>query len=144
MHGCVPSKALYERIHKAWEYMDAHPDVTAVLSGGQGEGEEISEARAMERYLLSRGIGKERLLLEEESTNTAENIAFSLRIIGDRHKPIAVVTNHFHLPRSCAIARKSGCTDVTGIAAPYRSLRLLWYVPREVLAYIKDKIYHNL
>ncbi|MGI6071102.1 MAG: YdcF family protein [Blautia sp.] len=144
VRGTELTKALYERVHKAWEYMDTHPSVIAVLSGGRGEGEEMSEARAMEAYLLNKGIAQERLLLEERSTNTAENIAFSLDMIGDCHRPVAVVTNHFHIPRSCAIARKAGCTDVTGIAAPYRSVRLLWYIPREILAYVKDKIYGNL
>lgn len=144
VRGQRMSKALYERVHTAWEYLRDHPRTKAVLSGGQGEGEEITEARAMEKYLLAKGIAKERLLLEEHSTNTTENIRYSLAMIKDCQKPIGVVTNHFHVFRGCAIARKAGCRDVTGIPAPYRSIRLLWYIPREILAYGKDKLKGNL
>lgn len=138
------SRALYERTRCALAYLRAHPETRAVLSGGKGRGEDITEAEAMAEYLTARGIAPERLVLEKRSVNTKENLDYSLELIGDRHCPIGVVTNHFHLYRSCAIARKAGCTDVKGLAAPYRTWRLLWYVPREVLAYLKDRLKGNL
>lgn len=144
VHGRELSKALYERVHQALRYLQEHPCTKAVLSGGRGSGEDITEAQAMAEYLTAHGISAGRLLMEERSTNTKENIAYSLELIGDMHCPIGVVTNHFHIFRGCAIARKAGCTDVEGIPAPYRSVRLLWYIPREILAYFKDKILGNL
>lgn len=144
VRGRELSLALYERVHRALEYLREHPHTKAVLSGGRGTGEEITEAQAMADYLTANGITPGRLLLEDRSTNTRENIAYSLKLIGDVHCPIGVVTNHFHIFRGCAIARKAGCTDVEGISAPYRTVRLLWYIPREVLACIKDKLCGNL
>ena len=64
------TKALYERVRKALEYLETHPETKAVLSGGKGKGEAISEAEAMRRYLIRKGISPERLLLEEKSVNT--------------------------------------------------------------------------
>ena len=93
--------ALLERTRRALQYLKDNPRTRAVLSGGRGTGEQISEAEAMYRYLTSRGIAGERLLLEDQSVNTAENIRFSLEKIGSKDVSIGVVTNNFScVPRS--------------------------------------------
>lgn len=143
VNGTRLTKALLERTRRALQYLKDNPDTIAVLSGGKGEGELISEAEAMAEYLKRHGIPQERLLLEKRSTSTSENLKFSLEMIGPDHR-IGVVTNHFHVFRGTAIARKCGCREVYPIPAPYRSYRLLFYIPREILAYIKDKLAGNL
>ncbi|MDF2879300.1 MAG: YdcF family protein, partial [Clostridia bacterium] len=70
----TPSLALKYRLDKAYTYLNKNPQTIAILSGGQGPGESITEAEAMRRYLSQKGIAKERLVLEEHSTNTYENI----------------------------------------------------------------------
>ena len=126
------------------EYLEKNPKTRAVLSGGQGEGETISEAEAMCRYLEDHGISRERLILEDRSTNTKENLDFSLALIGDLNASIGVVTNHFHVFRGVAIGKKCGCKNIYPIPSRYRSWRLVIYIPREILAIIKDKILGNL
>ena len=69
--GTKPSKALKDRLDTAKEYMQANPETIAVLSGGQGKMEEISEAECMRRYLEKAGISRERLILEQRSTTTS-------------------------------------------------------------------------
>lgn len=138
------SKALLERTVKALEYLRENPGTRAVLSGGRGEGEDISEAEAMRRFLVKEGVSPSRLLLEERSTNTKENLDYSLEIIGDMSCSVGVVTNHYHVFRGVAIGKKAGCRNIYGIAAPYCTHRLLWYIPREILAIIKDKLLGNL
>lgn len=136
--------ALLERTRRAFQYLEENPDTIAVLSGGKGTGERISEAQAMYDYLTEKGIDASRLIREEKSTNTKENIAFSLKKIGSTEHSIGVVTNNFHVFRGVAIARKCGCRQVYPIPSRYRSWRLLIYIPREILAILKDKIVGNL
>ena len=144
VNGVRLSKALLERTRRALEYLEKNPKTRAVLSGGQGEGETISEAEAMRRYLEDHGISRERLILEDRSTNTKENLDFSLALIEDLNAPIGVVTNHFHVFRGVAIGKKCGCKNIYPIPSRYRSWRLVIYIPREILAIIKDKILGNL
>lgn len=142
--GTRMTLALLERTRRACQYLRDNPRTKAVLSGGKGNGEIISEAQAMFEYLVERGISKDRLIKEEQSTNTKENLAFSLEKIGNKNVSVGVVTNNFHVFRGVAIARKCGFREVYGIPSRYRSWRLLIYVPREILAVIKDKIKGNL
>ena len=143
VQGTRLTLALLERTRRALKYLEENPQTKAVLSGGKGEGEEISEAQAMCNYLTAHGIDRERLILEDRSTSTAENLKFSLGIIGLEHS-VGVVTNHFHVFRGTAIGKKCGCKRIYPIPARYCSWRLLIYIPREILAIIKDKIVGNL
>ena len=143
VQGTRLTLALLERTRRALQYLEENPETKAVLSGGQGEGEDISEAQAMCNYLVEHGIDRERLILEGRSTNTTENLKFSLEIIGLDHS-VGVVTNNFHVFRGTAIGKKCGCKEIYPIPSRYRSWRLLIYIPREILAIIKDKIMGNL
>ena len=143
VEGTRLTLALLERTRRALKYLQENPETKAVLSGGKGTGEAITEAQAMYYYLTEHGIKEERLILEERSTSTAENLKFSLDLIGLDHS-VGVVTNHFHVFRGTAIGRKCGCREIYPIPSRYRSWRLLIYIPREILAIIKDKIIGNL
>ena len=81
-----------------------------ITSGGQGADEVTSEARAMANYLLSQGIPEEDILLEDKSTTTEENLAFSRKIMegrgGATHCTIA--TSSYHSLRAAMFARRAG------------------------------------
>ena len=136
--------ALLERTRRALQYLEENPGTRAVLSGGRGTGEAISEAEAMYRYLTAHGIDGRRLILEDRSTNTKENLSFSLEKIGDPEASVGVVTNNFHVLRGVLIGKKCGCKKIYPVPSKYRNWRLLIYIPREILAIIKDKIMGNL
>ena len=142
--GTRMTLALLERIRRALQYLEENPGTRAVLSGGKGDGENISEAEAMYRYLTEHGIEEERLIREDRSTNTKENLDFSLKLIGSTEVSIGVVTNNFHVFRGVLIGKKCGCRDIYPVPSRYRSWRLLFYIPREILAILKDKIVGNL
>lgn len=110
VRGEEPSKSLRRRIDAAEIYLKEHPDAKAILSGGQGNDELISEAEAMKRALASRGIAEERLILEERSTSTEENLAFSAEIIREKglNEKVAVVTDSYHQYRAKLMADRAG------------------------------------
>lgn len=115
----IPSLSLQYRIDSALQYALKYPHVILILSGGQGPGEDITEAEAMKRYLLKNGIEEKRLLLEPASTSTYENISFSVKLIPDSVDRVTIITSDYHLARAKKIARKLGFqTDVIVAKTP--------------------------
>lgn len=110
VYGELASLSLMERLEAAEEYLKEHPETVCILSGGQGPGEDISEAECMYRYLTEQGISPERLYLEDKSTSTRENMAFSREIIEEQgfHTNVAIVTNEYHEYRASIIAGEVG------------------------------------
>lgn len=118
VYGTRPSASLRSRMDAAITYMNENPDVFAILSGGQGSGEDISEAEAMRRYLVEHGIEEDRLILENRSTDTVENLTFSFAIAKEKgFSELAIVTNDFHMYRSCRLAKTMGY-EVGSVPAP--------------------------
>ena len=143
VNGSTPSVALQTRIDAAADYLAAHPDIPAVLSGGQGPGEHISEAQAMFNALTARGIDPERLILEEASTNTRENLENSLALLPDASRSrIAVVTNDFHMARVRLLMTAYSSEQVVQVPAelPWWWLSANYYV-RESFAVVKDALW---
>jgi uncharacterized SAM-binding protein YcdF (DUF218 family) len=131
--GETPGPALASRLRAALPYLQNNPGTVAVCSGGQGVGETISEAEAMKRWLIAAGVDAARIRLEDRSTTTAENLAFSKALIGDaeaERSRVVVATSEFHLFRARFIARREGFGQVQGVAAetPYRWLKLRYYL----------------
>lgn len=138
--GSVPSYALQKRLDAAYEYLMDNPGTKVMLSGGKGPGEDVTEAYAMSVYLQAMGIDKNRMILEEQSTNTDENIRYSMKLMDNPGDKVVLVTNYFHVYRGVGVAKKQGLSNVEGLGAPTK-----WYtVPnqylREAFAVIKYKI----
>jgi len=136
VNGTNPSYILRTRINAAAEYMQSHPGVICVVSGGQGNGEDISEAECMYRELTEAGIDGSRILLEDRSTSTAENLAFSMALLeqhaGSRPQRVGILSNEFHLFRATLFANEQGLEPVT-VPAPTRWTALfINYFLREI------------
>lgn len=144
VHEDGPSTVLRHRLDTAYDYLAANESTLCVVSGGQGPNEPWPEAQGMADYLVGRGIDSQRIILEDRSTTTVENLAFSGELMGGDPGSVGVVTNDFHVFRATAIARKLGFDDVCGIAAPSE----LWAMPnnalRECLGLGKDLLAGNL
>lgn len=116
-----PSVSLWDRICAAYEYLEKHPNTVAILSGGQGTDEPITEAECMYRELVNLGIDPKQLRREEEATSTWENIQFSLDMIeeetGVRPDSLGIISSEYHLLRASLLAKKCGVTDFIGIPA---------------------------
>ena len=118
VYGETPSITLEHRLEGAARYLDANPETKAVLSGGQGAGEDITEAECMRRYLTAHGIAPERLLTEDRSTSTKENLLFSKAVIeadGGIADGVVIVSSGYHLFRATKMAEMLGI-GATGAA----------------------------
>ena len=116
-----PSVSLMDRIHAAAEYLDEHPEVTAVVSGGKGADEPMTEAQCMYDELVGLGIDPSRIWVEDQATSTWENLHFSLNLIeentGTRPEKIGIVSSEYHLFRASLFADACG-VEAVGIPAP--------------------------
>ena len=125
VHGDRVTWVLSNRLDTAYDYAVAHPNTTLVVSGGQGDGESVTEASAMAGYLVRRGIDQSRILQEDKATSTAENFAFSKAIIDEqlgKDATIGFVTTRFHVYRAGRVALKGGI-PARGLGAPD-----VWYL----------------
>ena len=120
-----PSASLWDRIYGARDYLQEHPEVIAIVSGGQGEDEPMPEARAMYDELVKLGIDPDRIWLEENATSTWENLNFSLNLIeektGLRPDKIGIVSSEYHLFRASLFA--DAC-NVDSVLIPAQTSRL--------------------
>ncbi len=125
VHGDRVTWVLSNRLDTAYDYAVEHPKTVLVVSGGQGDGESVTEASAMAGYLTRRGLDAGRILLEDRAESTAENFAFSKAIIDETlgsDASIGFVTTRFHVFRAGAVARKGGIA-ARGLGAPD-----VWYI----------------
>lgn len=139
-----PSDVLQRRLDKALEYLLENPDTLVVVSGGQGSNEPVSEAQGMRDYLAARGIAGERILMEDASTSTWENLDYSARLIDKSEDDVVIVTNNFHVFRAVSIAKKQGYHTVQGMAASTHRGNLINNLLREFLGVLKDFLVGNL
>ena len=120
LHGDTPSLSLTDRLDAALDWLEAHPDCVAVVSGGQGPGETMTEGEAMEIWLEARGIDPQRIIVEDRATSTWENLENSFALIrgrgGEPDGDCAIVTSEYHLYRAKAMAEELGveCFGVAG------------------------------
>jgi uncharacterized SAM-binding protein YcdF (DUF218 family) len=131
-----PSAALGFRLDKAIEYLEENPETICIVSGGQGYNEPFAEAVGMAAYLEENGISEERIILEAESANTAENIANSMAFL-DAGDSVGIVTNNFHMFRALQTARREGLEHVCGITADTTKLYLPNNMLREFFGVVK-------
>lgn len=143
VNGTQPSGSLRNRIRVGIEYLNDNPDAIAVLSGGQGPDEGISEAQCMYQNMLAAGIDPGRLILEEQSTDTAENLRNSRALIPDGAQ-VGIVTNNFHIFRALALARNMDWEEVHGVPVATSLFSLPHYLMREFVGVVYETVRGNL
>ena len=134
-----PSILLQDRLDAALDYWEAHPEVTVVVSGGQGSNEPASEARCMADYLMDGGVPEDQILLEDRSHNTKENLLYSKELLAAEgiqveHADVLVVSNGFHLTRTRMLAERFGYGEVSTLAAPTT------HIPSRIQMYIREPL----
>jgi uncharacterized SAM-binding protein YcdF (DUF218 family) len=122
-----PSTMLRGRIDAAYDYLEKNPDTYAILTGGQGDDEPMSEAQSMFDTLKDKGVDSKRMYMELMATNTTENIQFSSQMIRNYNlnEDMAIVTDGFHQLRARIITKQLGITGKVGAVNANTSLRYL-------------------
>ena len=137
--GTTPTRPLKLRIQTAYEYMQNNPDTILIASGGKGWDERISEAECIRNSLVEMGLDESRIILEDASRDTEENIRNSYEFIPSKDCRVGVVTNSFHVWRSLQIAKSQGCENISGVPAKTLMPVGIHYVVREFFGYVKWK-----
>ncbi|MFD1427905.1 uncharacterized SAM-binding protein YcdF (DUF218 family) [Kroppenstedtia sanguinis] len=136
-----PSPALKERLDQALELYRQGLAPLLILSGGSPQGA-TPEARVMKEYLVQQGVQESDLILEDRSTNTAENLAYSKEALSSHGIwDVYLVTHDFHMYRAIRCARRAGVTVTPAPVAP-RSLTIPYQKTRECLALVKSYLLH--
>ena len=117
-------------------YLKKYPGTRVIVSGGQGPGEEISEADAMAAYLIRSGIDRERIIREDKSTSTIENLRYSRKYTDPEREDIGIVTNGFHMYRALLIAGQEGYRNAYKIPASSNPVFQINYLMREFFAVV--------
>ena len=140
VRGNEAEETLYMRCEKAAEYLNAHKNTVAIACGGIVHDDQyISEAQVISEILVSKGVERERIILEDKSRTTVENFVNARKIIDgmgdfDADK-IALLSSDFHLLRSTLIAKKTGLSCQT-VSAPSPKKELLKNYIREFFCFI--------
>lgn len=139
--GTVPSADLRVRLETAAGYLKANPQAKCIVSGGKGAGELAAEASVMKEYLAKLGIDPSRIVMEDRSKTTKENLEYSLAVIRENSwsEDIAIVTDEYHQYRAGRIAQSLGMKPYAVCAAtPWYIFSACW--ARELLALTKFMI----
>lgn len=139
-----PCRVLKYRLDRAYDYLTENPQAVCIVSGGKGWNEPETEAEIMRRYLLERGISEDRIIKEDRSKSTLENILFSRELLPSGDIPVGIVTNNFHVFRAVSIARKQGLSDAFGIPAGSEALFQPNNMFREFFGVMKDLAKGNM
>ena len=140
----TPSLTLTKRIHTALIYSKNNQDVIIIASGGKGGNEIYSEAEVISKILQENGINSNRIIIEDKSRSTYENLKYSGNFIDNFDKKIVIVSSDFHLFRAKYIARKMGYKNIGTLASKTPSILLLNYYIREYFAIIKELLVGNI
>ncbi len=138
LRGDRVSDILARRLDATYEFYTENEDITVVVTGGMGPGENIPEAVAMHDYLVAKGIPSEKIIVEDKSTSTQENFLFAKQLLIDSGfditQPVAFSTNHFHCYRAGQYALDAGFNSVTSISSNTGIMSLMPSYLREVFA----------
>ena len=143
VNGLVPSGSLVQRSERAASYLNDNPAAVCIASGGQGDGEDISEALCIKEQLISLGISEDRIILEEGSTSTSENLKYSTELLPERTKTVGIVTNDFHIYRALLYAGNYPDYEFFGIPARSTPYGFIHYAMREFFGIGKGLLNHE-
>lgn len=133
--GTRVTPLLAARIEKGIELLTCNPDAVLLMSGGQGPGEDLAEGEAMAAYAAEKGVDAGRILVEQKSRSTEENLLFSKELMKQENPKIIVVTTAYHVFRALILAKHLGIKCV-GFGAKTKWYFTLNALLREFVGYL--------
>ena len=135
-----PCNSFARRLEAAKAYLADNPGTLCIACGGRGIDEPATEASVAAEYLQMRGIGRDRIIVEEASRNTAESLRNSMSITDAGKNRIGIATEGYHLFRTLAVARWLGMASPVGVSGGMPARFLVGYLVRESIALPKDAL----
>ncbi len=143
-----PTKQLVNRALFGSSICHKYPEAFCVASGGATGNTNVSEASLIEGILLGSGVSQERILLENNSSNTRQNVMFSIQTIASHlssnNYSVIVCTERYHSVRVKLLFYMNGITVITEptprMASSLVHRKIIWLCIRESLAIIKDVV----
>lgn len=133
VYGSTPSPFLLWRLNRGLELYDKGYGDYIIVSGGKGQGENISEAKAMKNYLVYKGVDSSRIIMEDKSMSTMENLSNSKKVMEEKGlKTAIIVSNKYHLKRASLMAESQE------IEGSYSGVFVYPYKNREITGYIRE------
>ncbi|MDU2490744.1 MAG: YdcF family protein [Clostridium celatum] len=146
LRGRSISASLLYRLETALDFHDMYPDLKIVVSGGQGEGEDMTEALAMKNFLVDNGVDPSLIIMEDKSTNTYENFLYTKNVLEEETRKedftITIISNNFHMYRAKFLAKEVGFNTYGYPAPSHKASALVFYV-REFFGIIKAYIFRQ-
>lgn len=133
--GSKVTPLLAARIEKGIELLCYNPNAVLIMSGGQGSGEDIPESKAMADYAIDKGVSAEKIILEQKSVSTEENLRFSRELMNTQNPKIIIVTTAYHMFRALILAKRQGIRCV-GFGAKTKWYFTLNAFIREFVGYL--------
>ncbi len=132
--GDEPSWMLKDRLDKAYDVLLENPDVMCVVTGGQGSDEQHTEAYVMKKYLTEKGISADRIIMEDSSASTEENLLYTKAVIelNGLSQNVVIVTDRFHELRAHIWAKKAGFDKIYSACCDTRIYLVIGYWFREM------------
>ena len=133
----TPSNTLKNRLDGGIDYYNKNPSSVIVVSGAVSRFNNITEGASMKRYLVENGIPEDKILVDEQATNTRENFEYSLKLLenhGVNTDKVVFVTNSFHILRARYYAMQSGFNNIEVLSVKTDRAVFLPAVIREVCA----------
>lgn len=127
---------LAAQIERGMELLYSNPNAVLIMSGGQGPGEDIPESVAMAAYAVGKGVDAERIIMEQKSVSTEENLLFSRKLIDKEAPKIVIVTTAYHVFRALILAKQQGLKCV-GFGAKTKWYFTLNALIREFVGYLR-------
>ena len=147
LRGTKISTSLLYRLETALDFHELYPDVKIIVSGGQGEGEKISEASAMRNFLVDNGVDSSQIIMEDKSTDTYENFLYTKKILDEESEvkdpTVTVISNNFHMFRAKFLAKEVGINTL-GYPAPSHKVSAVVFYVREFFGVIKAFVFKRL
>ena len=144
LRGTKISTSLLYRLETALDFHELYPDVKIIVSGGQGEGEKISEASAMRNFLVDNGVDSSQIIMEDKSTDTYENFLYTKKILDEESEvkdpTVTVISNNFHMFRAKFLAKEVGINTL-GYPAPSHKVSAIVFYVREFFGVIKAFVF---
>ena len=134
--GSRVTPLLAARIEKGIELLRYNPNAVLIMSGGQGSGEDIPESKAMADYAIDKGVSAEKVILEQKSVSTEENLRFSRKLMNKQNPQIVIVTTAYHMFRALILAKRQNIKCV-GFSAKTKWYFTLNAFIREFVGYLR-------